>query len=189
MPRKRKPESVPTPDVEKMGQLLPMPVPVGTRHPHEHRVDPYRTLAGTVPAAEEKTPTKKGKKEDEEQRRLHGRMRQARYDHFLDFLAENKGDEVGALVEVYGVSREDAVARRADLIADVQAGVPTSSLGDDLRRRHLGDAAVARILARWAYSDNPAASLNAIKQAREIGDGGPDLGSFEQYVRIATSKT
>lgn len=190
MPRKKKPDPATMPE-ELDHQLLPMPVPAGTGRPHEHRVDPYRTLPGAVPAPEE-PPKKRGKRptKDElaEQQREHGRMRLARYDRFLDALAVNGGDEIDALAKVYGVTPQEADARRDELIADVQAGVPTSSIGEDMRRRHLSDAAIARVLAKWVYSDNPAASLNAIKQVREVAEAAPNTGSFEQYARIATSR-
>lgn len=191
MPRKKAPAPVPTPE-ELSDQLLPMPVLLGTRRQeHEHRVDPYKSLPGAMPEAPKapKRGAKARKEELEEQARVHSRARLARYDRFLDNLADFNGDEVQALAIVYGISLEEVEARRAELLIDVQAGVPTSSIGEDLKRRHMGQSAIARVLAKWLYSGIPGASLKAAQMALEISGEGPDIGSFEQYARIATAET
>jgi hypothetical protein len=188
MPRKSPRPPLPMGHDEEM--VLSMPVPVGTPHrDHEHRVDPYRTLPGAVPKDDAKPKTKAQKKEAAEaELRAAGRLRLSRYDRFLDNLAEFNGDEVLALAAVYQLEPAEVKARHEELIIDVQAGVPTSSINEDLKRRHLGQAAITRLLAKWAYSANPAASLKAIDKITEMNEQGPDMGSFEMYARVATQK-
>lgn len=185
MPRRKAP--APVVDDE---QLLAMPTLIGTsRKEHEHRVDPYKSLPGGMPEPEPVPPGKKARKEElEAQQRAAGRARLTRYDRFLDNLADYHGDEVHALATVYQVSIEEAMDRRDELLLDVQTGVPTSSIAEDLKRRNIHRAAQVRILAKWMYSANPAASLKALDMAREMEGSGPDMGSFEQYARIATAR-
>lgn len=169
-------------------QLLPMPVPAGTHREHEHRIDPYKSLPGAMP---EQAAAPKGKNRKEElaaQERERGRARLTRYDRFLDNLADYHGDEVQALATVYQITPEEAHQRRDELLLDVQSGVPTSSISEDLKRRNIHRAAQVRILQKWMFSNNPGASLKALDMAREMEGSGPDIGSFEQYARIATAR-
>jgi hypothetical protein len=185
MPRQRKPDKVEISDE----QILNLPVPVVPSHrEHEHRVDPWQSLPGAMPDPNPSKPKKQRKDEVEQQIRERGKMRLKRYDRFLDDLAACAGNEVHALAMTYSVSQEEARERYNELMEDVQAGVATSSISDDLHRYHAGKAARARVISRWLYSNNPAASLKAADMANELDSGGPDLGSFEQYARNAASR-
>ena len=165
----------------------PLAIPVPHKD-HEHRIDPYKTLPGAMP---DPTPTKRGRgrprKDDiAAAKRAEDRRRQERYSRYLDALIASQGDTDCALAVVYGLnSVQEAVDRHDELLADVQAGIPSSSINDMLKGRDLDKAARVSILRKHAYSSNPAASLKALDMIQDLDGSGPSESSYEQFVRLA----
>lgn len=181
MPRQKQP----TPVVGELVEEQPLAIPAARRE-HEHRVDPYKTLAGAMPNPDAPSKPKKARAHDENAAILaEQRDRTFRYDAYLDNLGTFHGDIDQALAIVYQVSIEQASERRAELLADVQLGIGSSSLGEIISRRDLNHSALITLLRKWAYCGNPAASLKAIDMLRDMGEGAPSEGSFEKYARLA----
>ena len=121
-------------------------------------------------------------------RRADERQKIERYDRYLDALISMQGDTDAALAVVYGVSVQEAVDRHDELLPDVQAGVPASNINEMLKRRDLDKAARVTILRKWAFCNNPAASLKALDMLADLDEGSPQVGSYEQYVRLAMAE-
>jgi hypothetical protein len=180
----------PTPVVGELVEEAPLAIPAAPQHrEHEHRVDPYKSLPGAMPDASS-PPKRKARAHDEGANYLaEQREKVERYDHYLDNLSTYHGDIDQALAVVYGVGVDQAGDRRAELLADVQSGIGSSSLGEIITRRDLSHTALVTLLRKWAYCGNPAASLKAIDMLRDMGEGAPSEGSFEKYARLALLET
>lgn len=185
MPR-QKPQPI-VGELEEAPLAIPAALPRGREH--EHRVDPYRTLAGAMPPpdAPPTKPRKGARAHDENAAYLADqRQRTERYDRYLDSLSTFQGDVDAALAIVYQIDVQQAQERHGELLADVQQGIGSSSLGEIIGRRDLSHNALVTLLRKWAYCGNPAASLKAIDMLRDMGDGAPSEGSFEKYARLAS---
>lgn len=90
-----------------------------------------------------------------------------------------------SLATVYNISVEEAYERRGELINDLNANIPQSSTGQILNRLGINRLARLSVLKNHVYSGNPAASLKAIQMVGEEEGSGPDVSSYEQYVRRA----
>ena len=84
---------------------------------------------------------------------------------------------------VYGISVEEAYERQGELVTDINANIPQSSTGQILNRLGINRLARFSVLKNHMYSGNPAASLKAIDMIGEAEGSGPDVSSYEQYVR------
>lgn len=170
---------------------------LGTAHPthkREHVEDAYKSLPGAVvPRGTTREPKKNPTPADrvmQQERLAEQHVRADRYARYLDALAENGGDQEGALAEVYGLTVEAVRLQRSDLQEDVRSGIGSSSLAQILERNDLSMAARAHVLRRHVYSESPAASLKALDMVGELdGARGADMGSFEQFLRLAKGQT
>jgi hypothetical protein len=86
---------------------------------------------------------------------------------------------------VYVIEPSEARIRQYELEAHVREGMGASDVGELLDRNNISTAAQARILSNHAYSDNPAASLSAIKIIQEMQGDTNDVGSFESFLRLS----
>ena len=171
-------------------EAAPLAIPVPHKE-HEHRIDPYKTLPGAMPDPQPHAKRKRGRprKDDvDAMRRADDRHAEIeRYHRQLPRRAHLllQGDTDGALAVVYGITVQEAVERHDELLPDVQAGVPTASINEMLKRRDLDKAARVTILRKWAFCNNPAASLKALDMLSELDSGGPSESSYEQFCRLA----
>jgi hypothetical protein len=180
--------------LEEPTPMLMLP-PVRTAHKHDREVDAYKTLVGAVPGhvANEKVirqnPIERDLTEAERAQQLRLRNEAAekgqRYNAWLDALIEHGGDKITALAQVYGIEPSEARIRQYELEAHVREGMGASDVGELLDRNNISTAAQARILSNHAYSDNPAASLSAIKIIQEMQGDTNDVGSFESFLRLS----
>jgi hypothetical protein len=185
MPRQKNPVVV---RAEFIDEPAPLAIPIPHKE-HEHRIDPYRTLPGAIPDAIVPTGKRKRgrpRKDDAEAMvRAEAKRKLQRYDRYLDALIAMQGDTDAALAVVYGISPMEAQDRHDDLLVDVQAGVPASSMSEMMKRRDLDKAARVTILRKWVFSANPAASLKALDMLGDLEEGQADAGSYEMYVKLA----
>ena len=175
--------------------MLMLP-PVRTAHnKHDREVDAYKTLVGAVPGhvANEKVirqnPIERDLTEAERAQQLRLRNEAAekgqRYNAWLDALIEHGGDKIKALAHVYVIEPSEARIRQYELEAHVREGMGASDVGELLDRNNISTAAQARILSNHAYSNNPAASLSAIKIIQEMQGDVTEVGSFESFLRLS----
>lgn len=170
--------------------------------PHKERhVNPYEVPAGAVPqtvtgkvtgvrpsrrSAIQRSLTPAELAQQKEIRAL-SKARSARYNHYLDLLIQHEGNRAKALSEIFGIEESEATVRMMELQDEVHLGRGGSEVGEIMERNDLTMAARMNILRRWAYADNAAASINAIKLLQEAEGGGANEGSFEAFLRIAKS--
>ena len=193
MPR-RKPQS----EEQTENPVLMLPTPRVVHH-REHEVDAYQAPAGAVPVTARATNVsettkrtgRKMTKADRQQRDAalsEQRERADRYDAYLDAMADTGLDEVKALARVYELT-EDAARLQIDRLRhDVRLGIGSSSVAHQLERNDLNEVAQIRRLRGHVYSDNPAASLKALDMVREMTGTRGELGSFEQYLKLAKAQ-
>lgn len=180
MARKRQPDPSPP-----LADIIALPVPQPHRGPHEHRIDPYRTLPGPVPPQDK--PKRRGRRKSADiqaEARAHARWRMERYDRYLDALCEYHGDTVKALSIVYQIDIHEAERRRTELLADVQTGLATASFAEQLVRLDMDKNARLAMLRKHMFAPNPAQSLKALDMIEEMDTNAPDIGSYEHYVRM-----
>jgi hypothetical protein len=187
VPRLKNPATI-NGELLDLQEAAPLAIPVPHRE-HEHRVDPYKTLPGAMPdPIPHPAKRKRGRprKDDvDAMRRAEERRRCERYDRYLDALISLQGDTDAALAVVYGIRVQEVEARHDELLGDVQAGVPASSISEMLKKRDLDKASRVTILRKWAFCNNPAASLKALDMLADLDEGSPQTGSYEQYCRLA----
>jgi hypothetical protein len=183
VPRRSQPAVIP----EFVDETAPLAIPA-PRKEHEHRVDPYRSLPGAMPGPDQpkRRPGRPRKDDVEAIARREQQTKLARYDRYIDAVIALSGDQVTALATVFGIEVGEADQRFEELLADVQNGIPSSTVSEMLQRRDLSKAARLTILRKHAYSNNPAASLKALDMLKDIDGAGPDVGSYESFVRRAT---
>jgi hypothetical protein len=171
---------------------LALPVLPRVAHRHEHEVDPYLSPPGAV-ALKSVThePIKRQlsalEKRQRKEAQVEQRMRTARCNRYFDALADNNGNEEQALALVYQLPIEEVRANFTFLKDDVRSNTGASTLTQVLERNELALAARVRRLRAWVYSENPAASLKALDMVGELEGTRGDVGSFEDYLRIAKS--
>lgn len=193
MPRRKTKGNDPMLEAEPV-LMLPAPRSSSSKHPHD--LDPYAAPPGTVVGhvTNEKLirqePITRELTDDEKSNQLavreEARMLGERYDRWLDALITHGGDKVKALVAIgMASSEEEAFVHQYALQIEVNKGMATSDVGEQLERTNLGLAAQVRILGKWAFSDNAAASLNALKLVNELQGDTKDQGSFEAYLRLS----
>jgi len=188
LPRQKNPQPI---HAEFVDEPAPLAIPVPHKE-HEHRIDPYRTLPGAMPDAIVPTGKRKRgrpRKDDAEAMvRAEAKRKLQKYDRYLDALIALQGDTDAALAVVNGISPQEAMDRHDELLIDVQAGVPASSMVEMMKRRDLDKAARITLIRKWAYSANPAASLKALDMLSDLEEGTADTGSYEQYVKLAMAE-
>lgn len=175
--------------------MLMLPAPRIPKHGKEHEQDPYKTLVGAVPGhvSNEKIvgekPISRDLTADEKQQQMALRVdaaeKGARYNAWLDALIQHGGDKIAALCTVYSIEQGEARIRQYELEAHVKEGMGATDVGEALDRNNLGIAAQARVLGYWAFSENPAAAINAIKVAQEMRGDTNEVGSFESFLRLS----
>ena len=177
------------PQVDDQGPPLMLPAPRVT-HRHERDVDAYASPVGAVPGRTIKQEpihrdlTAEEKAEQTALRKSLSRKGQ-RYDQWLDALIKHGGVKVKALMEVCDITEEEAYLRQYELEAEIRQGMGTSDIADTLVRNDLTTAAQVNILRGWAYSENAAASIAALKTLHDMtGDTTEKRGSWEQFLRI-----
>lgn len=191
MPRRK---ARPDPAFVPTGETaLAIPVPPARRH-HAHEVDPYVTPPGAINArgklAESTTRpiSRQLTAEDKAARaqaRKDAKARGARYDKYLDALAENLGNQEAALAAVFPDLTPEAIAvQKYALLEAVRSGQGSSSIADVLEKHDLGLHARVSVLRQHVYSNNPAASLKAVDMVNELHGETSDQGTFESYLRI-----
>lgn len=168
-------------------QMLPA-VRTSTHKERDH--DAYESPPGAVPhKIVSQQPLKRKLTAEEKAQQIETRkehkMLAARHARYLNALIEFKGDRELALADVLGISPEEVRPQLLDLLAEVRRGVGVSPLGELLEQQGLGIAGQVNILARHAYSDNPAASLKAIDMIGERQGQTANEGSFESFLRTA----
>lgn len=176
--------------------MLPAP---RTSHKHERDRDAYASPPGAVPgqASNERItrsePLKRELTDTEKQQQLairtEAKTRAERYDKWLDALISLGGDKIKALQFVYEIGESDARARQYELEIDVRLGMAQSDIGELLDKNNISTAAQAKILGKWSYSDNPAASINAIKLVQEMQGDTKEVGSFESFLRLSKAQS
>ena len=176
--------------------MLMLPAPRLPKHGHDRETDPYKTLVGAVPGhmANERViqqkPIERVLSEAEQAQQLLLRNEQValghRYDTWIDALILAGGDKPKAFVSV-GMARDEAeaLAHLYELEVEVRRGMSASDVGKAYERNYLGVAEQAKVLSRWVYSDNAAASINALKLAQEQSGASESQGSFEQFLRLS----
>lgn len=190
MPR-RKPKGQDQAQALPEEPILALQSPRPSHGGKEHKADPYESLPGAVKSVVTTSVVpinRKMNKRDlalRDEARLEQKMLAERYDHYLDALAEQGGDQIQALSQVFGLSVADVRIRRQELQAEVRRGVGTSSVADTLEKFDLGLVARARVLRSHVYSENPAASLKALDMIQELAGDNQDSGTFESFLRIA----
>lgn len=171
------------------GDAILMLPPVRTVSKHEHREDPYESPAGAVPQVIRVEPLRRKLTEAEKQQQVATRkehkMLATRHARYLDALIEFKGDREQALGDVFGLTPDEVRPQLLDLLAEVRRGLAVSPLGTLLEQQGLDLQGRVNVLARHAYSDNPAASLKSIDMINELAGQGANEGSFEAYLRLA----
>jgi hypothetical protein len=174
-------------------EIMALPVPQPVKH-REHEVDPYAPAPGAIPGKVTKVVTeapmrltRKMTKDDIQTRdevRREMKMRETRYKKYLDSLITYGGDQERALADIYGISLEEARARRLELQADVRTGFGNTELADQLEANDVALAARINLLRMHAYSANPAASLKSLDMLSELEGQRSDMGTFESFLRI-----
>lgn len=174
--------------------VLMLPAPRLT-HKHERELDAYASPAGAVPGqvSNEKvvkqTPIDRQLTADEKQAQIILRSEVAAkadlYNRWLDALIASGGDKVLALAEVFDISPEEAKHRQYELEIEAREGMAQTEVGEALERNDLGITAQVQVLRRWVYSDNAAASINALKLVQEAQGDTKDVGSFESFLRLS----
>lgn len=185
MPR-RKPVS----DDQLVEPVLPLPTP-RVVHRREHEVNPYESPPGAVALISEKVaPLKRRMTAAERRQRAElqadQQMRATRYARYVKLRMDYQGDEEKALAEIFPDLTPEAIhAGLERLLEDVRTGLVAHTVAKELERNDLGLAAQMQVLARHVYSDNPAASLKGLDMVREISGVQSNLGSWEEYARMA----
>lgn len=174
--------------------VLMLPAP-RISHKGAHDVDPYASPAGAVPSqvsnerVTQSKPIDRQLSADEKQAQIILRGEVAakadRYNRWLDALIANGGDKVLALAEVFEISPEEAKHRQYELEIEAREGMAATEVGEALERNDLGVTAQVHVLRRWVYSDNAAASINALKLVQEAQGDTKDVGSFESFLRLS----
>jgi hypothetical protein len=185
MPRLKNPVPI-EPDLLEIPTPAPLAIP-SPRREHEYHIDPYKALPGAIPQQDEPKKRKRGRPRKDDalaEATRESRDRLERYERYLDALQAAGGDIDLALSIVYRLPNvQEAATRRAELLADVQSGIPGSSTSEILQRQDMSIIARATVIRKWMYSANPAASLKAVDMANELDGKGPDVGSYEVFVR------
>jgi hypothetical protein len=169
------------------------PIILGTARPKKHHhEDAYESLPGAVAnvkrGPEEPAPPTRANLALAADVRADQEMRAARYDRYLEALASNMGDAVAALAEAFEITQEQARANQRALHAEVRSGSGGSDIAPILERADLDIVARVRVLRQHVYSNVPAASLKAIDMLSEMEGSGGNVGSFEQYLRLAKAR-
>jgi hypothetical protein len=113
------------------------------------------------------------------------KARKERYDTFIDYMIEYRGNRVQALAATYGVPESLMLTEFRKYMTDVQLGMTTSSVSNLLEDAGIGKAARIALLANHAYSEDPKVSLVATKLATDLDGDKHDRGTtYEQYVRM-----
>lgn len=171
--------------------VLALP-PVRVVHKHERERDAYETPPGAIPAkvgnvVVESRPGKATKENlaerDEVRREM--RMLGARYRAYLQLLAASGLDRISALAEVFNVSIEEAREHEYELHIEVRRGIGATEVGKVLEDHDLGIHERAALMRKWAYSENPAASLKSIDMAQSLEGDSAHVGSFESFLRLS----
>ena len=175
--------------------MLPPPTRIPPHRAHERAVDPYETPAGAVPGKVSnarttgRKPLERKLNAEEQHQQLalqeETRVKRERYEQWLDALIEHGGDRVEALVQMTSLSAAEVRTRMSELVAYMHEGRGASEITEILEQNDLDVVARARVLRKWLYSDNAAASLNSIKLLQENDGAGGEVGSFESYMRMA----
>ena len=169
--------------------VLALP-PVRVPHKHEREIDAYQAPPGSVASPVEnvrvlETWPAKGNALARAEAREEMRMLDARYRAYLQLLVENGLDRIAALARVFDLSIEEARNREYELHLEVRRGIGATEVGKVLEDHDLGLHERAALMRKWAYSDNPAASLKSIDMAQSLEGDGQHIGSFESFLRLA----
>lgn len=142
-----------------------------------HYVEPYAPIPGGVKMVQEQRPPK----------RKSGELQAAKsiYKDYVQSLLKYQGNEVFAIADVLGITREEAEERKHELHARLCEPVSSNrSLVTILNEMDLSKEARLAILRHHAYSDIPAASLKAIDAINAMDHGRTqDVTSYEAYLR------
>lgn len=184
MPRRKKHEE----PILNDGALLMLPAPRPS-HKREHEHDLYESPPGAVPHVTAQAPVKRKltgpEKEQQLATRKEHRMLAARHARYLDLLIETQNNKALALAKIFGISEAEVEPQLLDLLAEVRRGLAVSPLGELLELHGIGVAGRVNLLAKHAYSDNPAASLKAIDMISEAAGQTANEGSYESFLRTA----
>lgn len=189
MPRRVKPQD--ESPFEPTGLLM---LPPARKHgTHEHKEDPYEVLPGAVPPMETtRQPLKRKQSAGDVLTRKRLRAEQkalgARYNRYLEARADCGGDKIAALAVVFGLEIDEVAVRQDELHMEVMRGVASSSVAELLEANDLNLAARAKLYAKHAWSNVPAASLKALQEIGELEGERQDQGSFESFLRLAKNQ-
>lgn len=196
MPRKKAPPQDMLEDAHG-NPIMPAVVVRHEREAREKHIDPYLALeGGSKPTDEPHKPKRKrgGNKKTAIQKELAAaqqgvRQRENRYDMYLDAMVGTGGNRVAALAVVFKISEQEAVDRYNELLAEVQRGIPTSSVTEVLERNDVTTHARVKVLRRHLYGPIPAASLKAAEMLADLDDRPAHSGTrYEHYIRMVMAE-
>ena len=179
----RRTPDVAAPDYDPNLEVMHLPVPSPVRH-HERDVDAYAQPPGAYDVPVKKKRGRPSKTDPRTIARKEKELRSQRYDIYCEALIDTQGNKIMALVAAYGLPESEVRERYTELLADVRAGVGSSSLAEILERNDLDVAARIRLIRRQAYSTNPAASLKAVDMLAELDSEKSDKTSYEQRLMV-----
>jgi hypothetical protein len=183
---------------EHLLEAPPLMLPPVRTHKHEREADAYEQPPGSVPVTGRVTrerivrqePLKRSLTKEEKAQRSQITQEQKfladRYHRYLDLMAEFSGRmdyREQALAVLFDITPQEAGQHLFDLIAEVHRGRGSSDVTRTLERNDLDRTARISVARKWVYSDNPAASINALKLLEDWDGSTDQTGTFEQFLR------
>lgn len=195
MPRKK------TVGPDQLLEAPPLALPPARPYKHGHgerEKDAYEAPPGSMPIEGssrnerivKSEPSKTKMTADEKKQQVALRQEREfltdRYHRYLDLCAEFAGRmdyREQACVALFGITPEEAAANLFELVAEVHRGKGGSEVTKVLERYDVDRVARIAMARKWLWSDNAAASINAMKILEELDGGSDQQGSFEVFLR------